>query len=272
MTQQPAAGEWIETNRAWWDERAPLHAQSKSYDLAGFLAGRDTLRPYEPVEVGDVKGKTLLHLMCHIGLDTLSWARRGAQVTGLDFSDSALEIAADTAARTGVDAEFIVADVYKSAEALAPRTFDIVYTGTGVLQWLPDIDAWARNVAALVAPGGIFYLADFHPFGDIIDDEVKSLRRSYFDRGPFVEQQPGSYADQRAQTTANTSAMWTHHIGSIVNALATAGLRLEFLHEYDFTDAPSFYGLEQDEDGFWRFPEGRWQIPLMFSLRASKDA
>src|SRR6185436_19183365 len=134
----------------------------------------------------------------------------------------------------------------------------------------PDIRRWAQTVASLVAPGGFFYIVDYHPFIDIIDDEVRSLRRDYFDRGPFVEGEPGSYTGP-ADTRANTIVKWTHHIGSVVNALAMAGLRLEFLHEYDFTDVPMFYGLERHDDGLWRFPQERRQIPLMFSLRASKD-
>jgi hypothetical protein len=155
----------------------------------------------------------LLHLMCHIGLDTLSWARRGAVVTGLDFS-----------------------------------------------------------IAALVAPGGFFYIADYHPFPDsfaIVDGEVRGLRHGYLDHGPWAERAPGSYTGP-AGTAANTFIKWNHHIGSVVNALAAAGLRIEFLHEYDFTDAP-WVGLERGEDGLWRIPADRFPIPLMFSLRAAKD-
>jgi hypothetical protein len=142
----------------------------------------------------------------------------------------------------------------------------------GVTQWIPDIGSWARMVAALVAPGGFFYIADYHPFPDsfdIVDGEVRCLRRGYLDHGPWVEQAAGSYTGS-AQTSANTVIKWNHHIGSVVNALAAAGLRIEFLHEYDFTDAP-FPGLEQGEDGLWRIPADRFQIPLMFSLRAAKD-
>ena len=265
------AASWLQLNRAWWDERVPLHAASRFYDVPGFLVGKDTLRAFEPGEVGDVHGKRLLHLMCHIGLDTLSWARRGAIVTGLDFSQPALDTAADLAAQAGIgSARFVTAEIGHASQALAAETFDIVYTGIGVTQWIPDIGSWARTVAALVAPGGFFYIADYHPFPDIADDEVRGLRRGYLDHGPFIGQQPGSYAGP-AETRANTTVTWTHHIGSVVNALAAAGLRIEFLHEYDFTDAPTFRSLERGEDGLWRFPPGRFQIPLMFSLRAARD-
>jgi SAM-dependent methyltransferase len=272
VTASPA-GDWLRLNRAWWEERAPVHAASGYYDVRGFLAGRDSLRAFEPGEVGDVRGKRLLHLMCHIGLDTLSWARRGAVVTGLDFSRPALDTAASLAGRAGIgSARFVAAEIGDADRALAAETFDIVYTGTGVTQWIPDIGAWARAVAALVTPGGFFYIADYHPFPDsfdIVDGEVRCLRHGYLDHGPWVEQAAGSYTGP-AQTSANTVIKWNHHIGSVVNALAAAGLRIEFLHEYDFTDAP-FPGLEQGEDGLWRTPADRFQIPLMFSLRAAKD-
>ena len=267
------ADDWLRLNRAWWDERAPVHAASGFYDVPGFLAGRDSLRAFEPAEVGDVRGKRLLHLMCHIGLDSLSWARRGAVVTGLDFSQPALDTAVSLAGRAGIgSARFVAAEVSDASRALAGETFNIVYTGTGVSQWIPDIDSWARTVAALVAPGGFFYIADYHPFPDsfdIVDGEVRRLRHGYLDHGPWVEQATGSYTGP-AETSANAFIKWNHHIGSVVNALATAGLRIEFLHEYDFTDAP-FHGLERGEDGLWRIPADQFQIPLMFSLRAAKD-
>jgi SAM-dependent methyltransferase len=231
------------------------------------------LRPFEPGEVGDVRGKRLLHLMCHIGLDTLSWARRGAVVTGLDFSQPALDIAAGLAGRAGIgSARFVAAEIGDASRALAGEAFDIVYTGTGVSQWIPDVDSWARTVKALIAPGGFFYIADYHPFPDsfdIVDGEVRRLRHGYLDHGPWAEQVADSYTGP-AETSANTCIKWNHHIGSVVNALAAAGLRIEFLHEYDFTDAP-FHGLERGGDGMWRIPADRFQIPLMFSLRAARD-
>jgi SAM-dependent methyltransferase len=267
------ADDWLRLNRAWWDERAPGHVASEFYDVPGFLAGKDSLRAFEPEEVGDVRGKRLLHLMCHIGLDTLSWARRGAIVTGLDFSRPALDTAVSLAGRAGIgSARFVAAEFGDAGRALAGETFDVVYTGTGVTQWIPDIDSWARTLAALVAPGGFFYIADYHPFPDsfdIVDGQVRGLRHGYLDHGPWAEQAAGSYTGP-AETSANTFIKWNHHIGSVVNALAAAGLRIEFLHEYDFTDAP-FHGLERGGDGLWRIPAGRFRIPLMFSLRAAKD-
>ena len=268
-----SADDWLRLYQAWWDERAPAHAASAFYDVPGFLAGQESLRAFEPGEVGDVRGKRLLHLMCHIGLDTLSWARRGAVVTGLDFSRPALDTAVSLAGRAGIgSARFVAAEIDDASRALSGETFDIVYTGTGVQHWIPDIDSWARTVTALVAPGGFFYIVDYHPFPDcfdIVDGEVRRLRHGYLEHGPWVEQAVGSYAAP-VGTSANTFIKWNHHIGSVVNALAAAGLRIEFLHEYEFTNAP-FQGLERGEDGLWRAPADRFQIPLMFSLRAAKD-
>jgi len=131
------ADDWLRLNRAWWDERAPVHAASGFYDIPRFLAGKDSLRAFEPGEVGDVRGKRLLHLMCHIGLDTLCWARRGAVVTGLDFSQTALDTAASLAGLAGIDsARFVAAEIGDASRALAGQTFDIVYTGAGVTQWI----------------------------------------------------------------------------------------------------------------------------------------
>jgi SAM-dependent methyltransferase len=162
----------------------------------------------------------------------------------------------------------VASDITDAATALDGQTFDIVYTGAGVGQWIPDIDQWAQTVASLVAPGGFLYLADYHPFIDIVDDEVRGLRRGYLDHGPFIEEEHGSYTGP-ADTQADTIIKWTHHIGSVINALAGTGLRIEFLHEYNFSDVPMFLGLEKGDDDLWRFPPERWQIPLMFSLKAS---
>ena len=151
--------EWSALNRACWDERVLIHVRSAFYDVDGFLAGATTLRPFELEEVGSVEGLDLVHLQCHFGLDTLSWAREGARVTGLDFSAPAVEAARELTARAGLRAEWIAADLYDAPAALDGRTYDVAYTGLGALNWLPDLPGWAAVVAGLVRPGGILYLA-----------------------------------------------------------------------------------------------------------------
>ncbi|MEU1285591.1 class I SAM-dependent methyltransferase [Kitasatospora sp. NPDC005856] len=259
MTATPAttAGtpDWRTANRANWDERVPVHAAGPFYDLPGFVAGRDTLRDHEPAEVGDVSGRTLLHLQCHLGLDTLSWARRGAVVTGLDFSAPAVAAAADLAARIGADdARFVTSDVYGAAEALDGRTYDIVYTGYGALCWLPDLPRWARTVAALLTPGGFLYLAEHHPVADVLSEDGRSFEEDYFERTPIVVDHPGTYADPDARLDATVTVQWQHGLGEVVTALTGAGLRLDFLHEH--------------AHGHFRVPAGS-PAPQSYSLRAT---
>lgn len=272
-----AAPRWLSVNQASWDERVPIHTAGDFYDLPAFVAGREALRDFELAEMGDVSGRTLLHLQCHIGTDTLSWARHGAVVTGLDFSEPAVEAARDLAERVGVrDARFVASNVYDALEALEHRTYDVVYTGLGALCWLPDLKAWAAIVAALIKPGGFLYLSEFHPFGDVLAEDGKTVELDYFGAGPRVWDEPGTYADLGAATETTVSVDWLHPIGEVVSVLIEAGLRLEFLHEHDYTLFPRFAMLERDPEGKpeWRRPAGSSapRIPLMYSLRASKDA
>ncbi|WOX23029.1 class I SAM-dependent methyltransferase [Streptomyces solicathayae] len=271
----PTPSDWRDANRARWDERVPIHVASDFYDLASFRDGKEALRDFEIDEVGDVTGRSLLHLQCHIGLDTLSWARRGAaQVVGLDFSEPAVETARGLAADLGLTADraaFVAADVYDAAEAVPDRAYDIVYTGTGALNWLPDIQRWAETAASLVAPGGFLYVAEFHPLTDVLDDETGSrVLHDYFARDAWVDTSPGTYADLDADTVHNRSVEWQHPVGEVVTAIAAAGLRIEFLHEHDASLFPRYGSLRRDEQGYYRFPTDRARIPLMYSIKASR--
>ncbi|RRS01618.1 class I SAM-dependent methyltransferase [Glycomyces terrestris] len=265
--------DWRDANRAMWDERVPIHAASRFYDQAGFREGRGDVNAFEAEEVGDVTGKRLVHLQCHMGQDTLSWARRGAaEVVGLDFSEPAVEVARGLAADLGLAdrASFVAADVYDAREALGGRVFDVVYTGLGALCWLPDTAGWAEVAASLVAPGGFLYLAEFHPLCDTLDwDTGTRLARSYLDREPMVFDEPGTYTDGEAATEHNLNFQWTHPIGAVVSALAATGLRIEFLHEFDWTLFQHFGSLQQVE-GRYQQPAGVPRAPLMYSLKASR--
>lgn len=263
--------EWLALNRALWDERVPIHVASSFYDVDAFLAGGSTLRPFEVEEVGDVAGLTLLHAQCHFGLDTLSWARRGARVTGLDFSEPAIAAARKLAADAGLEAEFVASDVYEAAGALGGRRFDVVYTGLGALNWLPDVERWARVIAGLVAPGGRFYLAEFHPFSAVFAEDALTVKYPYFHAEPFMWDEPGTYADVEAVTEHNRSVEWNHGLGAVVSALVAAGLRLEFLHEHDHTLFAVWPFLERLADGTYRMPEGTPSLPLMYSLLARPE-
>ncbi|MWA02541.1 methyltransferase domain-containing protein [Actinomadura sp. LD22] len=258
-------------NRALWDERVAIHVASDFYDVAGFRAGGTALRDFEIAEVGDVAGRRLVHLQCHFGLDTLSWARLGARVTGLDFSGPAVAAAREIAAGCGLDARFVQADVYDAAAALG-ETYEIVYTGIGALVWLPDVDRWARVAAGLLEPGGFLYLSEFHPFGDVLDDaDGSTVAYDYFDASPQVWDEPGTYTDGGQNTRNTRSVTFQHGLGKVVTALAAAGLRLDFLHEHDHTYFQRFAALER-HGTVYRLPEGRPRVPLMYSLRATRPA
>ena len=262
--------EWLRVNRQNWDERVGIHADSEFYDLPAFRAGASTLRAFEREEVGDVSGRRLLHLQCHMGQDTLSWARLGAETSGLDFSEPAIRIARTLAEETGLAARarFVVSDVYSAPQALEGQRFDIVYTGLGALVWLPDLDRWAQTVASLLNPGGFLYLLELHPVTDMLGDDGRAVEQDYFDtRGQDVD-----YAHTYTGGTTMThtrQVQWRHPLGEVLTALATAGLRLDFLHERDVTVFRRFTELQR-VDGGYRFPAGRPRVPLTYSLRATR--
>jgi SAM-dependent methyltransferase len=264
--------EWRRINQAWWDERAPIHLASDFYDLDAFRAGRGTLQPHEISEMGSVSNRSLLHLQCHFGQDALSWARRGARVTGVDFSEPAIEVARSLASSLGLDARFVLCDVYEALKALPHERFDIVYTGYGALCWLPDLDRWAEVAASFLDRGGILYLSEFHPLHHIIEVEERiSISSDYFGDGlPRSADFSGSYADLSAETKNNETRLWTHPLGEVVTAILRAGLRLEFLHEREHLLYPRWSRLEKQSDATWRLPEGMPRIPMQYSLRAQK--
>jgi len=267
---EAAALDWRALNRANWDDRVPIHLASRTYDLAGFRAGREWLSPFELAEVGDVSGKRLVHLQCHIGLDVLSWARHGALASGLDFSAPAIEAARSLAAELDIPASFVVSEVYDAVAAFAGQRFDIVYASGGSLVWLPDIPRWAKTAAALLAPGGFLYLVDGHPFAQILDEtDGAVVTHDYFNDGPQVKEYPWSYTDGSSPLEHARSVQFQHTVGQIVTAIAGAGLRIEFLHEHDFADFQRFESLQRQTDSTYRLPPGRPRIPMLFSLRAS---
>lgn len=268
-----------DVNRAWWDERVPIHVGSAFYDVDGFRAGGSSLRPFEVEEVGDVAGNRLAHLQCHFGLDTLSWARAGASAVGLDFSPPAVQAGTDLAEETGLDATFVCANVYDAVDALGGERFDIVYTGLGAVNWLPDLPRWAAIVAELLEPGGFLYLSEFHPFTWVFADDTLDIEYDYFhdpEGESFDDGEQGSYADMTIPTRNNATREWAHTISDVVSAVLGAGLRIDLLHEHDYTLFPRFDHLELDTEFLsagvvYRQPDGTPRLPLMYSLRARRD-
>jgi SAM-dependent methyltransferase len=265
-------------NQRLWDAWTAVHAAGEFYDLAGFREGGIRIRPYEIAALGDVTGKSLLHLQCHVGLDTLSWARLGAIVTGVDFSPAAIRLARELAADIGItDARFIESNVYQLPVRLADA-FDIVYTSRGVLGWLPDIRGWARVVARFVRPGGRFYISEAHPVIQVFESEGVGprelrLQYPYWEHGdPLIFDVHGSYADRDAELGAeHTEHGWDHGLGEIVSALIDAGLRIDRLEEQPFLEWPADFLVEREPgSGVYVLPDGPGELPLMFSLLASK--
>jgi len=265
---------YTKENRDWWDELAPVHARSAFYDLDGFKAGGSSLMPLEVAELGDVSGRSLLHLQCHFGLDTLSWARRGARVTGVDFSSQGIELARSLARELDIPARFVCADVYDLPDVL-DETFDIVFTSYGVLCWLPDLPRWGEVVAGLVKPGGTFYIVELHPFAMVFGSEegATSLQidYSYFHSPqPLSLEEQGSYADRSARLSQTVTHEWAHSMGDLINVLVDAGLRINFLHEFPYCMYPMFPFMERGADGWWRLPGQHKALPLLFSLKATR--
>ncbi|MGI5338114.1 class I SAM-dependent methyltransferase [Streptomyces sp. CA-181903] len=258
-------------NRLNWDERASIHGQDRYYDTAGFLAGGSSLREAELSLVGNVEGRKLLHLQCHTGLDTLSWARRGAEVTGLDFSPVAVRRARELAERAGLDADFVEGDARRLPPELRGR-FDVVVATYGVFAWIDDVAAWAGSAAAALRPGGRLVVVDLHPLAQMIDrGDPLVVDASYANTGPQRFRSETSYADPSTPLRHQETVQWSHSLGEIVSAVAGAGLRVEVLDEYlssDRDDRGSV--LRQGQDGRWRLRIWPHDLPVLFGLAAVK--
>ena len=259
---------WDRDNLAWWEERVELHLGSDLYGLPSFRAGRSSLFPYELEELGDVQGKDLLHLQCHVGLDTISWARLGARVTGLDYSGGAVAAARRLAEEDGISAQFIVATVAE-APAVLGRQFDIVYTGKGALNWLPDLRPWAEAVSRLLRPGGLLYLVESHPLVDCMG-ATPDFELDYVDPSETFWDEPGDYAVPDAATKSNRTHEKVHPLGEVVTCLAAAGIGVRLLHERSEIFFARFSQLVAAEPGVWRLPSGRPRLPLSYSLLAER--
>lgn len=264
---------FLNANKQHWNEVVSVHAKSPFYDIEHFKSGNITLMPIERAEVGDVNGKELLHLQCHLGLDTLSWARLGASVTGVDFSSKAIAFAESLCREQKLEthANFIEADVYDLTTTLH-RDFDIVFTSYGVLNWLPELSSWARVIASFVRVGGFFYIAEIHPFSWIFDEDTDTLKvkYSYFgDKTPLLWDRDGTYAEKNVHLENRTTYLWQHTLGDLVTSLIAAGLRIDFLHEFKECVYEIFPSVSKQEDGMWSM-KGDSPIPLLFSLKATR--
>ncbi|MBT6848947.1 MAG: class I SAM-dependent methyltransferase [Planctomycetaceae bacterium] len=273
--------EYFTDNLKSWDAVAKMHAQGSGaefYRITEFLQGECKLGPWELEEVGDVAGKSLLHLQCHIGTDTLSWSRYGVQVTGLDFSPAAIHEAERFARLLNIEeARFVVSAVSEAVNTLNGEQFDIVYTGRGAICWLPDLDEWAGVCAQLVLPTGILYMEETHPTLDLMEviqiDGKQVIQPKYdpFDMDPVSEDYEGSYADPNAKTGRQTNHCWEHGFSEIINALVKHGFEIELLNERPWAFFVPWEDMfEPVIPNYWQLKDGFVSLPMSYSLRARK--
>ncbi|MHA1728259.1 MAG: class I SAM-dependent methyltransferase [Promethearchaeota archaeon] len=268
----------FEANQKRWNELVEIHVKSRFYDLNGFKAGKTSLLPTEIKELGDVTGKTMLHLQCHFGMDSLSWARKGAIVTGIDFSDKAIIKARELSKELKIPATFIESSVYDVPNLIKDK-FDIVFTSYGSIYWLDDLKKWANTINQCLKQGGIFYYIDGHPFVDMINEkntESIQVGYNYFTNGkPYMWEEDGDYTDEDWDNPTilknKTEYGWVHNISNIFNSLTEVGLKIEFLHKFPYTFHKYHEDLKKYDDGYWRFQKIEFKVPLMLSIKARKS-
>ncbi|WP_238335288.1 class I SAM-dependent methyltransferase [Kribbella amoyensis] len=263
----------VAANEADWDARAPLHAASAFYGRPAEYWFAD----YEWEDLGELRGRDIVHLQCHLGTETIAFARRGANTTGLDLSAKSLDEARRIAAAADVDVDYVHANVYDAAGALGGRQFDVVYTGKGALCYLPDLARWADVVTRLLKPGGFVYIAEFHPLLNSLrpvslpgESEDLVLRNDYLEgRGPIAHDSDVTYTGD-VVPGRQRSYEWMHGLGELVTTLAAAGLRIDVLRESEVLQWPRWPSMVQTPEGWWRLPDEAPRIPLLFALKATK--
>lgn len=229
------------------------------------MNGAEVLKSIELNGLGDVSGKTLLHLQCHFGQDTLAWARRGATVTGVDFSQNAVNLANSLAQKLNLPAKFVCCNVYDVAEHVHEQ-FDIVFTSYGTIGWLPDLEPWAQAIAKMLKPGGTFYIADFHPMVWLFDDDFTKIAYSYFNTETIVTESVGSYVDREAPLKS-TEYGWNHPFSDSIGALLRAGLTLESFEEFDYSPYDCFRNTVNIGEGKYQIKGMEGTLPMVFALR-----
>jgi len=271
--------DYLDLNRASWDERAPAHAASPDYNVQGFVddpAYIGGVVQFDRSLLGDLSGLRGIHLQCHIGTDTVGLSRLGARMTGLDFSPAAIEQARALVARSRDDVSFVESDVYDAVSALGNEKFDLVFTGIGALCWLPSISRWAATVSALLKPGGRLFIREGHPMlwslADSRPDGLLVVDFPYFERDePTVWDDGGTYVETDVVFTENTTHSWNHGLGDIVTALVDEGLQVTGLAEHDSVPWDALPGqMTKDDRGEWRLTDRPWRLAASYTLQATK--
>jgi ubiquinone/menaquinone biosynthesis C-methylase UbiE len=258
---------YIEINRQSWNNRTDTHIQSEFYDQAGFLKGKNSLNDIELNLLGKIKGKSILHLQCHFGQDTISLGRLGADVTGVDLSDKAIDRAKQIAKDTNSNAKFICCDVYDLPNHLNEK-FDVVFTSYGTIGWLPDLDKWAKIISRFLKPNGQFVFVEFHPVVWMFDDNFDKISFRYFNSGAIIETENGTYADKKADIT-QSYVMWNHGLSEVINSLISNGLEINALDEFDYSPYNCFQNTLEFEPNKFRIEHLNNKIPMVYSVIAT---
>lgn len=261
---------YLEINRQSWNNRTDTHLKSEFYDLDGFMKGKTSLNSIELDLLGDVKGKTILHLQCHFGQDTISLSRLGAEVTGVDLSDKAIESAKQIAKDTNSSTKFICCNIYDLPNHLEEQ-FDIVFTSYGTIGWLPDLEKWAKIVSKYLKPNGQFVFVEFHPVVWMFDDNFEKIRYNYFNSGAIVESESGTYANKTADITQEY-VMWNHGLSEVMSSLINNGLEITSFNEFDYSPYNCFSKTIEFEPKRYRIEHLENKIPMVYSIVAKKTA
>ncbi len=260
----------FEYNRQSWNELTTLHAESDFYNIESFKKGKTSLNHIEIKELGDIKGKKLLHLQCHFGMDTISLARKGAEVFGVDISDTSIQKAIELSNELEVPARFVRSNVY-DIENVLDETFDIVYTSYGAINWLNDLDKWAKIIKRYLNPNGMFYMVEFHPFIYTLNDNSE-ITESYFKSKSIETIVENSYTDKSDVSNKNLIHIeWHHSLSEVLNSLITNGLKIEFFNEFPYQVYNCFPNLTEIETGKWVSEKYGDKIPYMYSIKATKN-
>lgn len=259
---------YIEINRQSWNNRTETHLKSEFYDLDGFMNGNSSLNDIELSLLGDIKGKSILHLQCHFGQDTISLSRLGAEVTGVDFSDKAIESALQIAKETQSNTKFICCDIYDLPKHL-DKKFDVVFTSYGTIGWLPDLGKWAKIVADFLKPNGQFIFVEFHPVVWMFDDDFEKIAYRYFNSGAILETEVGTYADKNA-AIKQSYVMWNHGVSEVLSNLIKHGLEIKSFDEFDYSPYNCFNKTIEFEPKKFRIEHLSDKIPMVYSISATR--
>lgn len=259
---------FFDINRHSWNNRLEAHLKSDFYDVQGFIEGKNSLREIELSWLGDITSKKVLHLQCHFGQDSISLSRLGAKVTGVDFSDKAIDAARKLAKKLNDNTEFVCCNLYDLPKIL-DDTYDIVFTSYGTIIWLPDLDKWSRVISKFLSPEGRFLMVDFHPFIWLFDDDFKKISYDYFNIEPVIETVSGTYTDRSADISQQ-SVTWNHPLSDVIQSLINNGMAIDKFEEYDYLPFNTISHLVEESPGQFRLKDLAHKIPMTYAIQAHK--